>query len=92
MHLYGDYDNIFLSKEADFIGILKSMQDLSNAKNSRFIGSYLPANLEVYPKLIQKQLPGSTKYDENSEPSMYGSRVGEFVLASKIDCLDVSIT
>lgn len=89
-HMYGDYSDKFISKERIFLKLIESMNNLAIANNAKFYISYMPANFEVYPELVEKILPGSRRYNRNATPTNYGSRLCDLVSAIGIQCLNLT--
>ena len=89
-HMYGSYSKDFSSKEVLFSKLLKSMRDLAVANNSKFKISYMPANFEVYPELVEKILPGSRVFNKKSMPTNYGTRICKIASDINIQCLNIT--
>ena len=88
--MYGSYSKDFSSKEVLFSKLLKSMRDLAVANNSKFKISYMPANFEVYPELVEKILPGSRVFNKKSMPTNYGTRICKIASDINIQCLNIT--
>lgn len=89
-HMYGSYSRDFSSKEVIFSKLLESMSNLAVANNSKFKISYMPANFEVYPELIEKVLPGSLVFSKKSMPTNYGARICKIASDIDIQCLNIT--
>ena len=89
-HIYGSYSKDFSSKEVLFSKLLESMSELADANNAKFKISYMPANFEVYPELVEKILPGSLVFNKKSIPTNYGARICKIASGINIQCLNLT--
>ena len=91
-HLYGIRDRSDIeNKEFLFIKIVDSMNKIIQKNGGKFYTVYLPANFEVYPKLLNYVSSGSTFIKSKDKSGNYGSYLCDHIKNKvKVNCLDIT--